>query len=511
MIFEQAREEVREPTRLYWSYLRYPGKAGPSIRPGRRLAGRETMWLLTRVFLVGCFVGVVIVIFGCSKQSPDSVAPNNNQQSPIPIANPDLTGGYAGSPAGDPARTSSGQNPIPTIDTAIPPDVHIDAGNNAPYLDNLDQLDIVIMVDNSISMEEEQRILATQFFNLVNALVDPPVEPECGVFENVRIGIITSNMGLQAGDDKQLPTVVFDQCEDFGDNAIFKTYGAGHSIDIQPNAIRCNPTASQCPIGWSCANISDNDVGTCYPPGGDGSNQPCPALSGLWLETKSSEKNPNLAFQTSCLAKQGTRGCGIEQQIKAIQVAPIINAGFLRDDALLALIIVSDEEDCSISDVALFNEPEFDTNEVNLVCGRHPNHIHPAAYFRDRLLELKGGDTEKVIFAGIVGVPLGPECEGTGDTLSNCLSHPKMQLSEVEDVSTADSSAFWIYAPACERYSTDGSTAIEDRVTKALPGRRYVELAQQFGSKGYISSICNEDWEGIMREIAKLLTCTIIE
>jgi hypothetical protein len=228
-------------------------------------------------------------------------------------------------------------------------------------------------------------------------------------------------------------------------------------------------------------------------------------MNGSWVESKVSEKNPNLAFQTSCLAKQGTQGCGFEQQIKALTRAPSTLPDFLRPDALLALIIVSDEEDCSIQDISLFDAPEFGTTDVNLVCGRHETALYTPAGYRDQLLALKGGDAEKVVFAGIVGVPIGTECEGLGSGITGCLNHARMALTEVAETSLTTGATGNYYAPACERYVPPNSTNQADQVTKARPGRRYVELAQEFGDKGYISSICNEDWEAVMDRIAKLI------
>src|SRR5262249_25630381 len=56
----------------------------------------------------------------------------------------------------------------------------------------------------------------------------------------------------------------------------------------------------------------------------------------------------------SCMASVGDGGCGFEQQLESVHralerstVAADVNAGFLRDDALLAVVWVTDEDDCS--------------------------------------------------------------------------------------------------------------------------------------------------------------------
>lgn len=46
------------------------------------------------------------------------------------------------------------------------------------------------------------------------------------------------------------------------------------------------------------------------------------------------------------------------------------------------------------------------------------------------------------------------------------------------------------FAPACQRKNSSGQVD----VTLARPGRRFVETAEQFGSNGFVHSICNEDW-----------------
>ena len=70
---------------------------------------------------------------------------------------------------------------------------------------------------------------------------------------------------------------------------------------------------------------------------------------GKWLE----RTDPNVDGTFSCVAKVGDDGPGIEMPLLAAEmafsdaVASGANTGFLRDDALLALVILTDEDDCS--------------------------------------------------------------------------------------------------------------------------------------------------------------------
>ncbi|MCA9677976.1 MAG: VWA domain-containing protein [Kofleriaceae bacterium] len=60
-----------------------------------------------------------------------------------------------------------------------------------------------------------------------------------------------------------------------------------------------------------------------------------------------------------CIAALGTSGCGFEHPLEAMRRAldgsQPGNAGFLRDDALLLVVILSDEDDCSAFDPAVFS------------------------------------------------------------------------------------------------------------------------------------------------------------
>ncbi len=72
-----------------------------------------------------------------------------------------------------------------------------------------------------------------------------------------------------------------------------------------------------------------------------------------WIERND---NVDVAQQFACLANQGTMGSSLEMPLEGMRMALVdrvkdgSNAGFLRDDALLAVVFMTDEEDCSRSD-----------------------------------------------------------------------------------------------------------------------------------------------------------------
>jgi hypothetical protein len=227
--------------------------------------------------------------------------------------------------------------------------------------------------------------------------------------------------------------------------------------------------------------------------------------------------NPDLAFQVACLAALGTVGCDFQQPLRASSkaVSTEVNSDFLRGEALLAVVVVSDEDDCSIRDGALFNMPEMseitpgEPHYLNVVCGRYDgelpsyevNFLFDPSYFKDRYLQAKGDQPGSVVFAAIVGVPPVAACQGRGGDISTCLDHENMQVDRAHEMLETTASGFevWAYPPAC--------TLTDDLIelAKARPGRRYVHLAQEFGNSGYISSICNADWTPAMLDIATLI------
>jgi hypothetical protein len=72
----------------------------------------------------------------------------------------------------------------------------------------------------------------------------------------------------------------------------------------------------------------------------------------------------DLASQFACMVQLGTQGCAFEQHLEAMRRALSVdnaaNAGFVRDTAALAVVIVADEDDCSAADRAVFDPAQDD-------------------------------------------------------------------------------------------------------------------------------------------------------
>jgi hypothetical protein len=166
-------------------------------------------------------------------------------------------------------------------------------------------IDILFVIDNSNSMADEQDSLATNFDRFINVLntID-------GGLPNVHIGVVSTDVG--AG------PYGISRCNGNGDNGLLLDGGGNCSL-------------------------SDNWI------------------ENVGLEDGSRQTNyTNTLSETfACIARVGDQGCGFEQPLEAMRRAlngsNAQNDGFLRPDAKLAVILISDEDDCSAEDVSLFD------------------------------------------------------------------------------------------------------------------------------------------------------------
>lgn len=239
--------------------------------------------------------------------------------------------------------------------------------------------DILFVIDNSLSMEQEQASLRANFGKFMDVLAT--IE---GGMPNLHIGVTTTNMGQSATD------------------------GVGMAA-----------------FGASCASRGD-----------DGALRTAAPITGRFIideEVAGGARNRNysgtLADAFSAIADVGTGGCGIEQHLGAAKRAltNVVNSGFVRDDAKLAVIFIQDEDDCSLEHKSLF-EGSADGTVVNFRCtqegiecdegdlsvpGIKTNCMpkQDSAYlaevdgYVDFLKGLKVLPDENVIVAGIVGDP----------------------------------------------------------------------------------------------------------
>jgi hypothetical protein len=384
---------------------------------------------------------------------------------------------------------------------------------------NVDFVDLLFVVDNSGSMRQEQGALREQFPPLITTLATgrksdgetfPPVK-------DMHLGVVSTDMGL-----------------------------AG----IANNFPGCNTQR----------HINGGDDGVLLHPGNTGPN--CAATYPQWLSfTQGRDDAANLARDFGCIANLGTSGCGFEQQLEAGLKAlwpknyvdaqsnvyppdknPILflsttaegrfghgdvsptqggNAGFLRNDpikglSLIAIIIVSDEEDCSSKNTGHFvstNDPANPLSKqgINLRCYYNKQNLFEIDRYVKGFQGLRPGNTNLVIYGAIVGVPkelVSPEAregvdfddQASRDTYyDTILSDNRMQERPMNENIPAIANV----APSCTRTDMEGQRA------DAYPPIRMVQVAKGFGANAVVQSICQDDFgpamDAIIDVIAKQL------
>lgn len=344
------------------------------------------------------------------------------------------------------------------------------------------RVDVLILVDNSFSMEDEQNLLAQNFPDLIRSLLQPvdavnnitKAPPPDGradhvAVKDIHIGVVSSDMGTGNQIVPNCPDIVD------GDDGILQH--------------RPNPMVPECDAAYPeyLKYITEEPPPVREP------------------DEPATEEIEGLAHDFGCIATLGVEGCGFEQQLEAVLKALTFhslnppegsgeNTGFLRPDTILAVLFVTDEEDCSVDYTNPDNLRIFDTTlsatmgPMNLRCMLHPEMVFSIDRYVAEFTKLRE-DPKDFVMGMIVGVPPyedARECNGFGIDLGGCLDNDLMKAEEDPD------------NPGYMRKSCTSG----DPMKGAYPPRRFVELAQKFtdqdpdvlGRNVYVHSICTEDY-----------------
>jgi len=376
--------------------------------------------------------------------------------------------GLSDAAPGDTGPVDAGHDAPPAPDAGPRPDsggdcdagpVILDGGGEALVVDRL------FVVDNSGSMAEEQRALAAQFPRMVRMLVTGDLDEDGGAeFEPVtdlRVGVITTELPTGA---VPVGGCEIDTAE--GDDGVLRTVPEWRARD-------CTRT---------------------YPP---------------FLGFRPGAAVERFVRDFACVATVGTEGCGFEQPLDAALKAltpstssvrfPIgvgqgdgPNADFAREGSVLAVIVVTDEDDCSAADLELFDVeseryPPVDVRG-GLRCFRYPEALQPLSRYAEGFAQLRPDDPDGFVFAAITGVP--PDLVADPDAIDYdaLLADPRMQ----EEIDPDHPERL---RPACDVPGTGF----------ALPARRVVEVVRSLGDNGIVQSICDDSFTEALRGITSRL------
>ncbi|MBN2576593.1 MAG: hypothetical protein JXP73_18660 [Deltaproteobacteria bacterium] len=323
-------------------------------------------------------------------------------------------------------------------------------------LDTPIKLDLLFLIDDSPSMQEEQANLARNFPRLIDELEKLPAG-----FPDLHLGVVSSTMGAGTWQTE---------------GACGRSQSKGGALQVQEG----------------CGLDVQNGHFLIAPADGSPNN----------FQGDISE-----AF--ACLAKLGTRGCGYEHQLQSVRMAlsgfVSGNAGFLRSDAHLAVVYITDEDDCS----APADSPMFETR----VKGQDGSLRCPLAGH-----QCSGAPVPAEVFS----TPLGncsAAVNGGGKLLPVQTFVDEMRLLRTLSVSVSVIGG-WPSDPASANYVLEydatvdgslGSMPICDSANGAAAvGLRFKQLVDAFGPTGKIISICQDDFSEAMVQIGELINTTVV-
>jgi hypothetical protein len=170
-------------------------------------------------------------------------------------------------------------------------------------------VDILVVVDNSFSTTDKQVAFAASFPTFVSQLDAFP-----GGRPNLHLGVVSTTVGTGGMEFPPACTATAP-----GDDGLLQN---------TPRISGCNA-----PNGRFISDIANGASRTTNYAG-------------------------TLDQSLSCIAELGSTGCGFEAQLegmkRALDGSRPENAGFLRPGAVLAIIMLTDEDDCSVADPAIF-------------------------------------------------------------------------------------------------------------------------------------------------------------
>ncbi|MCB9598790.1 MAG: hypothetical protein H6721_08015 [Sandaracinus sp.] len=215
---------------------------------------------------------------------------------------------------------------------------------------------------------------------------------------------------------------------------------------------------------------------------------------------------PGSSFEAlRCLPELGTDGCGWEQPLEAALKAMTssrdslrfaagttghadgANAGFFRPGAKLAVIVATNEDDCSARDPEAFDpfSPRYSESLPTRCWRREADALHSAHRYVDGLL--RGRSARDVVFLALAGVPLDADSLPAAEQLG----HPEMRI-RLNDV-TPDRPM-----PSC----------VDDEV-EAYPARRFVTVADGLvrrGARARVRSACRDSYAPALDDLVEDLT-----
>jgi len=220
------------------------------------------------------------------------------------------------------------------------------------------EVDVLFVIDNSGSMAEEQAQLAQNFAAFLNVLE--------GAGASYRLGVTTTDAGNPRcpTTTPENGTLVLSSCLDRAASGEFRYNNEDFSFACEDH---CDKTDADLKVRPTTTELEAVAAPRKWIEGGAGASN----IEGVASNVE--------AFQ--CYGPQGIAGCGFEAPLesmfraltKAGDPASAANYGFLRAAAALAIVVLTDETDCS------YNPDAKDIFVNNRVFWNDPNDVQPTS------------------------------------------------------------------------------------------------------------------------------------
>jgi hypothetical protein len=228
-------------------------------------------------------------------------------------------------------------------------------------------VDILFVIDDSGSMRNEQENLQAQFVTLINEL-----ENVQGGLPDVHIGVVSTDLGTGGHTSIRY-------CETLGgDQGILGQVkgvdraetcigpGQRYVVDVAPTECIIDRTDDMTCRSHTCTQADCDRVAA--------ENEVLQLVTDAQGCPRCRNYDDTLSEVFSCLAEMGTAGCGFEQPLEAMHLAlneneTPENSGFLRYDAYLAAVIITDEDDCSAAQPDVIFDPDPALNNLDSELG----------------------------------------------------------------------------------------------------------------------------------------------
>jgi len=253
-----------------------------------------------------------------------------------------------------------------------------------------DAVDILFVVDDSGGTLADQRRVAEAIPALLDRLSHPPDEdadgyPDAPIVTDVHFGVVSSDLGTLG----------------------FFVRGCPDPLDGEDGILH------------DSALQTAQDCDTSYP---------------RYLHFLEGDDPAAIAHDVACVEVLGEDGCSFQQPLAAARRALIdhagdTNAGFLRDDTLLAIVFVTNGDDCSAADDDFFNSSLW-TSPADVRCALEGGeYLDAPVTLAGELLVLREADPSRLVLAVVGAIPPDVECAapaGSPESFDCVLSDPRM-------------------------------------------------------------------------------------